>query len=78
MATVGWVDSAAYKAEWWDSPDQAELDFLLGVAHEVCLAYAPALEEGAPHAEVLGTGAKAPDKAPVRQGQVREQGHGGA
>lgn len=48
MATIGWVDSALYKAEWWDAPDTAELDFLLGVAHEVCLAYAPALAEGAP------------------------------
>ena len=48
MAVVGWVDSAALRAEWWDAPDQAELDALLGVAHEVCLAYAPALAEGEP------------------------------
>lgn len=48
MAIVGWVDSVALKTEWWDAPDQAELDDLLAAAHEVCLAYAPALAEGAP------------------------------
>lgn len=48
MATVGWVDSVALGAEWWDAPDQAQLIKLLGVAHENCLAYAPALAEGAP------------------------------
>jgi hypothetical protein len=47
MAIVGWVDSDALKAEWWDAPDQAELDALLGVAFEVCLAYAPPLAAGA-------------------------------
>ena len=47
MAIVGWVDSVALAAEWWDAPDQPELIKLLDVAHENCLAYAPALAGGA-------------------------------
>ena len=41
MAVVGWVDSVALKAEWWDAPELPELEDLLAVAHGVCLAYAP-------------------------------------
>lgn len=48
MAVVGWVDSVALKEDWWDAPEIADLEDLLAVAHEVCLAYAPALAEGAP------------------------------
>lgn len=48
MALVGWVESVDLAADWWDAPDQPQLIELLGAAHENCLAYAPALEEGAP------------------------------
>lgn len=47
MALIGWVDSVALKEDWWDAPELPDLEALLGVAHEVCLAYAPALAEGA-------------------------------
>lgn len=45
---VGWVDLEALKESWWDSPELADLQELLEVAYEVCLAYAPALAAGAP------------------------------
>lgn len=48
MATVGWVDSTALAAEWWDAPQEPELSALLQTSYDVCLAYAPALAEGAP------------------------------
>lgn len=41
MTIVGWVDLEALKESWWDSPDLDDLQELLEVAHEVCLAYAP-------------------------------------
>lgn len=47
MAVVGWVDSVALKDKWWDAPELPELEQLLAVAFEVCLAYAPPLEAGA-------------------------------
>jgi hypothetical protein len=41
VGLVGWVDPVQLKAEWWDAPEEPELSNLLGVAYEVCLAYAP-------------------------------------
>lgn len=44
MALVGWVDPVRVAADWFDAPDEPELSELLGVAWEVCAAYAPTPE----------------------------------
>jgi hypothetical protein len=47
MPTVGWVDTEDITDRWLDAPEDSELSELLEIAHDVCLAYAPALPAGA-------------------------------
>ena len=46
MPTVGWLETEDVVEEWLDAPDGAELATLLEMAHDNCLAYAPALPAG--------------------------------
>lgn len=48
MPTVGWLETEDVVEEWLDAPDGAELETLLAIAFENCLAYAPALSAGSP------------------------------